>query len=76
MATEQIAILNGETGEMITREMTKDEYAEHLAITNQLKKDKEMAADAAAKLEQSKIAAQDKLAALGLTSDDLKALGL
>jgi hypothetical protein len=67
-----ITIHNTETGEVIEREMNADELA-------QSKIDKaQAAAQAAAKAEAdaAKIAAQAKLAALGLTTDDLKALGL
>jgi hypothetical protein len=64
------------TGETVEVEMTKDEIAE----VAQLKKeyDAEQAAkqaEAEAKA-QAKAAAEGKLAALGLTTDDLRALGL
>jgi pyridoxine 5'-phosphate synthase PdxJ len=64
------------TGEVERVELTPEEYAE-LA---QRQKDAEDAetrqTEAEAKLEADKLAAQTKLAALGLTADDLKALGL
>jgi len=65
-------IHDAETGEIIEREMTKDEIAQHekerIEVANELKRE----ADA----EKLKEVAQAKLAALGLTTDDLKALGL
>lgn len=72
MAKEMIIIHNVETGEISQREMTAEELA-------QRKNDLEaqllfLAQEAEAKA--AKEAAQAKLAALGLTTDDLKALGL
>lgn len=67
-----IKIANVETGEEIERQMTDEELAQRAndeAIYQQLM---ELQAQAAAK----KAAAEAKLAALGLTADDLKALGL
>ena len=71
-----IKIHNATTGEVIEREMTAEEL-------EQFDKDSaEAAAQAAeraalqAEAEAAKAAAQAKLAALGLTTDDLKALGL
>jgi len=72
MKTPMIKIHNTETGEIIEREMNAEELA-------QLKLDEvELAAKAerAAKAESDKAKAQAKLEALGLTFDDLKALGL
>lgn len=60
------------TGEIIEREMTSDELAQ-LAI-DQAKTEERVTAEAAA--QATKAAAEAKLAALGLTIDDLKALGL
>lgn len=64
------------TGEVVEIALTEDEIFaykkriedEQKAIEEQLKKSEEAAA--------KKAAAEAKLAALGLTSDDLKALGL
>lgn len=72
MAKEMIIIHNVETGEISQREMTAEELA-------QRKNDLEaqllfLAQEAEAKA--AKEAAQAKLAGLGLTTDDLKALGL
>lgn len=67
-----ITIHNVETGEIIEREMTAAELAQY-------EKDQAEAIAFATKQEEvnaSKAAAQAKLAALGLTTDDLKALGL
>ena len=63
---------NVETNEVNDREMTDAEFAEY--EERQAVDAKE--AKAKAKAEADKIAAQEKLAALGLTADDLKALGL
>jgi len=65
-------IHNIETNEIIERDMTNDELAQY-------QKDQaealELKAEAEAKA-QAKAAAEAKLAALGLTAEDLKALGL
>jgi hypothetical protein len=72
MSTAQIKIVNIETGEEIIRDATNAEIA-------QMAKDKTesdaIKAEAEAKA-QAKVAAEGKLAALGLTTDDLRALGL
>ena len=65
-------IHNTETDEVIDREMNDEEYEvyqEMNAMTEQYQ------AEAEAK-ENAKAAAESKLAALGLTTDDLRALGL
>ena len=59
------------TNEIIDREMTDAEYKEH--IESWLPKP---LTQAEIEAEAAKSAAQAKLAALGLTADDLKALGL
>jgi len=71
MSKQMITIHNAETGEVIEREMTIDEIA-FLTETNAPKEltAEELAAQAA------RSAAEAKLATLGLTADDLKALGL
>jgi hypothetical protein len=70
--TTEISIVNGETGEQIVREMNAEELAQYA-------KDQAEAADKAAKkaeAEAAKEAAQAKLLALGLTEEDLMAMGL
>ncbi len=67
-----VLIHNVETGEIVERKMTKAE-ADQLALDNAAAISKQ--ADEAAKA-AAKEAAQAKLAALGLTRDDLKVLGL
>lgn len=72
MSKPMIKIHNADTGEVIEREMNATESAQHL---------KDLAAaqariEAKAKAEADKAVAQAKLEALGLTLDDLKALGL
>lgn len=67
-----IKIHNTETGEVIEREMNETELA-------QWKKDlaeAELRLKAKAEAEAKKAAAEEKLAALGLSADDLKVLGL
>jgi hypothetical protein len=72
MSNPTIRIHNTATDEVIDREMTAAELA-------QAKKDDQNAAILEAEAEakaQAKAAAEGKLAALGLTTDDLRALGL
>lgn len=67
-----IKIVNAATGEEIEREMNNAEFAQYEA--DQATRATQATAQAAA--EAAKAAAGEKLAALGLTTDDLKALGL
>jgi phosphopantetheinyl transferase (holo-ACP synthase) len=67
-----IRIHNTQTNEVIDREMTDAEYADYQA---QQAKDVAMT-EAIAKAFSDKANATAKLKALGLTADDLKALGL
>ncbi len=72
MTKPTIRIHNTETDEVIDREMTNAEFDDYQA---------QQATDAAtaaaeAETQAAKAAAEAKLAALGLTADDLKALGL
>jgi len=72
----EIAETNVTTGVFVQREMTVEEIAkdaEHIAKIAVQEAGIKKIAD---KAETDKIAAQAKLAALGLTADDLKALGL
>ena len=65
-------IVNCETGEVVEREFTAEEYAQwEIDTENQLAIRAEEQAKA-----NAKSAAQAKLAALGLTVEDLQALGL
>lgn len=64
-----IKIHNVETNEIIEREMTIDELKQWQIDKDKLQLEKEAA-------KAAKAAAEAKLAALGLTLDDLKALGL
>ena len=67
-----IRIHNSETDQIIDREMTAAEFKIYEANQDaQLIKQAEAEAKA-----QAKAAAEGKLAALGLTTDDLRALGL
>ena len=69
-------IINCETGELTLVEPTTQELAE--AEANRIKTEEQDARIEADKAEAvaKKEAAEAKLAALGLTTDDLKALGL
>jgi hypothetical protein len=72
MTKPTIRIHNTSTDEVIDREMTTAEFAVY-----ETEKAKHAEAKAKAEAaEAAKTAAQAKLAALGLTTDDLKALGL
>ena len=67
--TKQIMIHNVETGEQIVRDMTTEELAEYdLGATARAERE---VADA-----QAKAAKMEILAALGLTEDQAKVLGL
>jgi hypothetical protein len=72
MSNPTIQIHNSETDEVTNREMTDAEYTAWL----DRKAIDDAKAEQQAKAEADKVAAQAKLEALGLTSDDLKALGL
>jgi hypothetical protein len=67
-----IKIHNLETGEIIERQMNAEELAQRKE--ENLKNANRLALQT--KANEAKIAAQNKLEALGLTVDDLKALGL
>ena len=72
MSKPVIRIHNAETNEVIDREMTNAEFEQYEA-------DQAVAATIKAEAEakaQAKAIAEGKLAALGLTTDDLRALGL
>jgi hypothetical protein len=72
MSRPMIRIHNTQTDEVIDREMNDEEFAQYEIdkANYEVKK-----AEAEAKA-QAKAAAEGKLAALGLTTDDLRALGL
>jgi HD superfamily phosphohydrolase YqeK len=65
-------IFNIETGETVEREMTDAEHTIYLAD----QADSQRRIDERASAESAKKVAAEKLAALGLTADDLQALGL
>ena len=67
-----IRIHNAETNEIIDREMTNTEFAQYeIDQANAVAEKAEVEAKA-----QAKATAEGKLAALGLTTNDLRALGL
>ncbi len=70
--TPTIKLVNATTGEEIEREMNAEELAQY----QQDKAKAELTATKQAEAEAAKEAATAKLAALGLTADDLQALGL
>ena len=72
MTKPTIKIVNAETGDEIIRDMNADEIAQW--EIDKAKSVERLAEESAAV--SAKEAAQAKLAALGLTTDDLKALGL
>jgi hypothetical protein len=76
MTKDIIKIVNVETGEEIEREMTDEEQAlRDTQVASYFAKKSEQES-AALQAEADKASAAAKLAALGLTTDDLKALGL
>jgi hypothetical protein len=68
----QVKIVNAETGEEIIRDANAEELAQ-MAIDKAKVDERQAEAEAKA---QAKATAEGKLAALGLTTDDLRALGL
>jgi|688.fasta_scaffold391700_2 hypothetical protein len=72
MAKHLITILNVETGEFQERQMTNEELVQY----EKDQVDAQTEAEAALQAANKKLAAEAKLAALGLTADDLAALGL
>ena len=66
--------VNCETGEVTTRELTADEIAAQAASAAQAQADADAKADADAAKAAAKDAAIAKLAALGLTADEVAAL--
>jgi DNA-binding protein YbaB len=72
MTKPQIKIVNVETGEEIIRDANAEEIAQmEIDAANEAARKAEAEAKA-----QAKAVAEGKLAALGLTTDDLRALGL
>jgi hypothetical protein len=71
MTNPTITIHNAETGEVIERKMNAEELAWFNAVNAPYQPTEEEAKAAA-----DKATAEAKLAKLGLTTDDLKALGL
>ena len=69
-------IHNVETGEITKIDLAGDELAEFIANEKIGIEAAEKEANEMAKIQAAKEAAQVKLAALGLTTDDLHALGL
>jgi Zn-dependent membrane protease YugP len=72
MTKLMISLTDALTGKNIVREMNAEELANHAIMQAEVIAEEE--ALTARKI--AKAAAQTKLAALGLTTDDLKALGL
>ena len=72
MTKPMVRIHNTETDEVIDREMTNAEFTQYEADNQRLASEK-IAVKAKA---EAKATAQAKLAALGLTVEDLQALGL
>ncbi len=68
--------VNCETGEISAIPLTEEEKAEQEATAKKVLEANKLLKEQETKAEADKAAAQAKLAALGLTTDDLKALGL
>ncbi len=76
MTKDKLFIYDHNTGEQIERQMTDEEQAERDAqVAAWLAQEAAKIAETQA-LEEAKTAAQAKLTALGLTTEDLQALGL
>jgi hypothetical protein len=73
MTNDKITITDATTGETIEREMTDEEQFERDQFLVKAEAERKAVETAAKK---AKTAAETKLNALGLTIDDLKALGL
>ena len=76
MSNDIIHIADALTGEITEREMSQDEQATRDAVLAETAALQKEAADIAAQAEAAKAIVTAKLEALGLTADDLKALGL
>jgi len=76
MANELLHIDNAETGLTQIREMTNEEQSAHDTYKQGVKEQEIEKAKEAKAQEKAKSTAEAKLAALGLTTDDLRALGL
>ena len=72
MERPSITIHNVQTNEIETREMNDEEFSAYEILLANAKAE----AEAKTLAETAKATAQAKLEALGLTADDLKALGL
>ena len=68
----EVSIVDAVTGEQTVREMNDDE----LARSKKAEEANETRIELIVKKVEAKAAAEAKLAALGLTADDLRALGL
>jgi hypothetical protein len=76
MTSLQKLSVNVETGEETLIDLTADEVATFEASVKALEDEKVAILAKVKSDEEAKAAAEAKLAALGLTADDLKALGL
>jgi hypothetical protein len=76
MSKPSITIYDHATGDTVVREMDDIEYAEHLLVIEEVQAAKNAAQLEADKTEINRASATSKLEALGLSADDLKALGL
>lgn len=72
MPKNQLLVIDVETGETTYRDFTSDEIAQ--AEIDEIASQARIAQEKL--VEQAKLNAQEKLAKLGLSFDDLKALGL
>lgn len=72
MSRPTVKFFDVEINEELIREMNDEEYAVHLKVVEKAEHNLAKFNEAQA----AKAAAEAKLAALGLTADDLKALGL
>ena len=76
MSNDKITITDAATGETIERPMSDEEQATRNAFLDEVEAEAKAKAEQDAKAATDKASATTKLEALGLTADDLKALGL
>jgi hypothetical protein len=74
--THKITQIDAATQTVIERELNAEELAQKAKDEAQLKKENEIKEKLEAETAIKRTAAEAKLSALGLTSDDLKVLGL
>jgi hypothetical protein len=70
-----VRIIDVKTNVIIDREMTDPEYLQYQADQTERKRKQKVEADEKAAKDAAKLSARTKLIALGLTADEISALG-